>query len=516
MSDVTRIFLCLGVSGLGIVCLQRLAMALAQTHAQRARGLLRFWQWIGPRSPFGDALAAMVGVQFAALFLLLTARPVAACLLALAVGAFLVVLNRCKEATLHEPLVLADAWLLGQVFRYPHLYLPFFPIKKISLAAAVLGTTIVLLVLLEAKIDAVHTLLGTSVLLLTAALPVVCIMRLSQGGFAVFADWLLRHGPVGHDAVRDAALNGPLASAPLHFVGIGQIVRKRPDFMHDPRKRSQFCAWPEPLQRFLDAPRDGQAPHVVIVQAESFADIRAEMPKAQQEALAAFLPAWEALSEKGRALPTPESAFGAYTMRTEFAMLTGLRAETLGPLWYNPYLLAARQPLWSLARHFAEQGYDTLCVHPYATDFFQRDRVMPNLGFQRFLGTDELKGLEKFGPYVSDRALGEYITMELRQSTRPVFCFVITMEAHGPWLAGRLSEKQMIDTLYDIDRTLFSQEQQLYLCHLRHMDEMLGLLNATLSPQAGVPKNESENHAKITETRPGLLWAYGDHAPGIS
>ena len=520
MSDTARLLLCLGVSGLGMACLQRVAMSLAfHAQAERGRELLRFRGWAGPLSPLGDALAVMVGVQIAALFLLVTARPVAATVLVVAVGALLVVLNRCKETILHEPLVLADAWLLGQVFRYPHLYLPFFPVKMISLAGAVLGANLLLFLPLEPGVDSARTLSGGCFLLLAATLPVVCVMRMCQGGFPAFGDWLLRHCPVGYDAVRDAALHGPLASAVLHPVGIGKIVRESPDFINDFSIRPKASSWPESLQRFLDTPhaeapvsRRGQAPHVVMVQAESFADIRAWMPEAQRAALAGLLPAWGALCAKGRALPTPESAFGAYTMRTEFSMLTGLGAETLGPLWYNPYLLAARRPLWSLARHFVGQGYDTLCVHPYATDFFGRDAVMPNLGFQRFLGMDALQGLERFGPYTSDKALGECIVAELRQSTRPVFCFVITMEAHGPWLPGRLTEEEIAATLHDVGRTLFTHEQQLYLCHLRHMDAMLGMLDGALEPApecAGCPPGSAGELS-----RPGLVWAYGDHVPG--
>lgn len=507
MSDTARLFLCLGLSGAGLVFLQRLAMtlALAHTREERGRGLPRFRQWANPRSMLGDALAAMAGVQLAALFLLFTARPVTACVLSVAVGALLVVLNRCKEKVLHEPLVLADAWLLGQVFRYPHLYLPFFPIKMISVAGAVLGANILLLLPLESPISGVRSLPGASVLLLAATLPAVCIIRMCHGGLSALGGWLLRHCPVGHDAVGDAARNGPLASALLHPVGIGRIVRELPDFLHDPSRRPRAASWPEPLQRFLDEPRGEPKPHVVLVQAESFADIRARMPEAQQRALSGFLPAWDALRGEGRALPTPESAFGAYTMRTEFSMLTGLGAEALGPLWYNPYLLAARRPLWSLARHFTAQGYGTLCVHPYAPDFFQRDAVIPNMGFQRFLGMEDLRHLEKFGPYVSDLAVGAYVVEELRQSSRPLFCFVITMEAHGPWLAGRLTEQEIAATLHDIDRALFTQEQQLYLCHLRHMDEMLGMLDSALTSAPG---------SAGASTRPGLVWVYGDHAPG--
>lgn len=256
----------------------------------------------------------------------------------------------------------------------------------------------------------------------------------------------------------------------------------------------------------------------MLVQAESLCDIRQFFQEPQRTALANFLPNWDALRSKGRVLPTPTNAFGAYTMRTEFSMLTGLQADALGPFFFNPYLLAARQPLWSLARHFLQLGYRTLCVHPYAKDFFRRDKVMPNLGFERLVDIEELAHLPKFGPYTSDAALAEWVLEELARSEKPVFCFVITMEAHGPWLEGRLTEAEIAKTLQGIDRSLFSKEIQMYLCHLRHMDAMVGLLENELS----APLTRGKNHgpgkhtgnAAVVPHKSGTLWVYGDHAPG--
>lgn len=129
---------------------------------------------------------------------------------------------------------------------------------------------------------------------------------------------------------------------------------------------------------------------------------------------------------------------------------------------------------------------------------------MPHLGFERFLSLDELGGLERFGPYVSDRALGEEALSLLRQSRLPVFCFVITMEAHGPWLPGRLDEGQIARTLPDLDLSLFDAPLRLYLCHLRHMDELIGMF-----------RKENKESIASAATRQSIVCAYGDHAPSL-
>ena len=497
MSDAARILLCLAFAGGLMALLQRLAMALALGKLTKPQCLL------------GDALAAMVGLQLSALFLLLTARPVVATLLTLAVGALLVSLNRCKEIVLREPLVLADAWLLGQVVRYPHLYLPFFPVRMLAVCASIFCLLLVLLIGWETTL-AVYSSFGTVILLLClAGLPSLLLFMMRHGYCRALGACLQAHGPVGHDAVRDAALNGPLASALLHPVACGLLLREKAPALFSVNTRPPGSHWPESLQRILDVPPN-DAPHVLLVQAESFTDIRTTLPARQQEVLRDFLPNWDALCRTGHNLPTPDKAFGAYTMRTEFSMLTGLKAEDLGPCWFNPYLLAARRPMWSLARHFTAQGYGTLCLHPYAGDFFARNRVMPNLGFSRFEDLSSLSTLSTFGPYVSDLALAHKVLEILHQSDKPLFCFVITMESHGPWLPGRLTEQQIAGTLHGVDRSLFSPEMQQYLCHLRHMDTMLGILGGNTQDAPG--KDEDKPLQKPRRT---LVWAYGDHAPGI-
>jgi phosphoglycerol transferase MdoB-like AlkP superfamily enzyme len=247
---------------------------------------------------------------------------------------------------------------------------------------------------------------------------------------------------------------------------------------------------------------------VVLVQAESFCDIREQVRGEQAKALANFLPNWDRLKAQGRALPTPKNAYGAYTMRTEFSMLTGLQMPDLGAFAFNPYLLAARQPLWSLARFFRSKGYTTVCVHPYAKNFFARDAVMHNLGFQHFLGLEDLHDLERFGPYTSDIALGNFLQNLVAQSASPILTFVITIESHGPWHTGRLSNAQKAQCLYDIDATLFDESLSLYLCHLRHMDNLFGML---MGEDA---EHSRQNGQSMKCSRDRVVLAYGDHAPG--
>jgi hypothetical protein len=506
VADTGMIVFCLAMSGGGGVGAQRLALRYGAPVKPVEGGEFRFCR------AAGECIALLAGVQMGCCFLLLSARPLLSIAGLFFLLALLVRLNRVKEETLREPLVLADAWLLPQLFRHPALYLPFLPARVLlgGLLAAVLCCAVLLRLENGISWQEHSRLLGFC--LIAGFLPPAALCLLRLGRLAPLARMLLRLCPVSHDAAADAARCGHLAAALMHPVLAGRMeygdLREATDYVRSPGLRpaaSRLSPAFERMLREIAVLPLAERPHVVLVQAESFCDAREmfrdSLSPAQREALRDFLPHWDRLKGEERALPTPDDAFGAYTMRTECLMLTGLDRESLGPFAFNPYLLAARRRLWSAAWFFRDLGYETICLHPYGRKFFRRDKVMPNLGFHRFLAGDELGMLERFGSYASDAALGRRILEELEGAERPVFGFVITMEAHGPWLKGRLKEEEIAETLADVDRSLFSVETQLYLCHLRHMDELFGMLR-----NAG----GGAGQGKRVE-----VWAYGDHAPGV-
>jgi phosphoglycerol transferase MdoB-like AlkP superfamily enzyme len=455
----------------------------------------------------GDALSALTGIQFNALFLLLTSRAVLSFLLVFTLLMLLMALNRIKERILHEPLVLSDAWLIPQIVIYPDMYFPYLPKGKMAVGILAALFLIGLEVFYEEK-----TALGALtilVLLCLAFLPFIAITLLRLGYIQKPAVKLLELLPVSHDAAKDAARNGPLAAALTHPVLAGVMKKNNPEWMKPdltghtlitPALTATWAArFPEALERLLAEIEQNvskKRPHVALIQAESFCDIREYVQTGQREILQDFLPNWDKLRKEGRALPTPDNAYGAYTMRTEFSMLTGLQQEALGPWAFNPYILAAKRPLWSLAWSFRNLGYNTLCLHPYYRKFFRRDKVMRNLGFERFLRIEDMPALQCFGPYPSDRALTQVMLAEMEKAQKPLFCFAITMEAHGPWKKGRLTAEEVSATLGKVDGKLFGRALRQYLCHLKHEDQMFGNLR------------NAEQQRKIE------VLAYGDHLPG--
>ncbi len=219
---------------------------------------------------------------------------------------------------------------------------------------------------------------------------------------------------------------------------------------------------------------------VVVIQSESFYDLR-------RQGVGLELPALDALRERALAhgrLVVP--CYGAYTLRPEFAVSTGLAFAAQGVDRFHPYLRARRFTGHALPGELQAEGWETVFVHPYDPHFFRRARAVPELGFQRFLTEADFSGMERFGPYVSDAAVGRRLRAEIaaaRERGHSIYMMAVTMEAHDPYGAGRLSETD--DPL----------EQ--YCRHAAHADELLASMVEGLD----------------ATTERSLLVFYGDHAP---
>lgn len=452
-----------------------------------------------PVSFAAHVLALLAGIWFFNVFLLFTARPVASSLLAIATLALLFSVNQAKLIALREPLIPADVHLLVQVIKYPHLYLPFLPIKAMVLGFVAVGLVIGVLFFLETP---GAFLRSTGFICCSASfvllLPVL-LTALKAGRLKTIRRFILKVFPPSSDAAHDMYVNGLWASGINHFAWAGEVKERNPSFLANCEQRPSESSFPKSLEQTLTELKNtpiNALPHITIIQAESFYNMCKYADEPLKSSLQGFLPNWHTLQAVDRAFDPPPHAYGAYTMRAEFTMLTGLPPHVLGPWAFNPYLLASRVKLWSLAPCLKKLGYKTIVLHPYHKDFFGRDKAIPNLGFDEFYDISALSHLPTFGKYTSDIALADEITSILEHATGPVFCFAITMEAHGPWLAGRLTQKQITDLLPGIDVEKLPLNMQLYLCHLKNMDTMLGML------------------ARYEGKRKNRVWAYGDHAPG--
>lgn len=171
-------------------------------------------------------------------------------------------------------------------------------------------------------------------------------------------------------------------------------------------------------------------PNVVLVQSESFFDPRPWYADVSGSLLTHFDATRKQALEHGE-LSVP--AWGANTVRTECAVLTGLSPSAWGPRQFNPYRTLSRHPLPSLASTFQAAGYRTVCIHPYPASFYMRHKVIPLLGFDQFIDISSFESSDKQGQYIGDLAVARKVGRLLEDSDNRPFCI---RHYHGkPWPA---------------------------------------------------------------------------------
>jgi len=417
------------------------------------------WRWAWQ----GVTLHAGLWLVLHALLVLILGRPWFAMAISLAFLMLLVQVNNAKFHSLREAFVFQDFEYFTDAIRHPRLYIPFLGWWKFALIVVAVLASLGIGLWLEAAPAgrfALHGQLGEVVVLLVGG---VALIALSKGGpTAVFAP------------DTDMQQLGFLAA--LWCYGWAeqspmQLANQLPDV----------------------ASLSPERPDLLVVQSESFFDPRRLFAGICPELLSEFdrLNA-EAFCHGQLQVP----AWGANTVRSEFAFLSGANEAMLGVHRFNPYRQLLKADVNSVARLLKAAGYRTVCIHPYAATFYGRDKAYPHLGFDEFIDVCSFEGAERFGPYISDRAVAEKVSSLMASAEGPIFVFVITMENHGPLHLEKPDENDYA-ALYSEMPPSGCEDLTVYLRHLRNADRMMGSLRDFLKQHS----------------RPARFCWYGDHVP---
>ncbi|MEI6335301.1 MAG: LTA synthase family protein [Methylococcaceae bacterium] len=395
-------------------------------------------------------------------------RPWFATIIALAFLLVVVQVSNAKFYSLREPFVFQDFEYFTDALKYPRLYLPFLGVGRALIIAIGFGVALYAGLTLEPSLT--HQVSTAEFFIMVFVLLIIGATLLGLG-----ARQKLK---VTFDPKTDLQQLGLMAS--LWRYGEEEYDNQSVPSLYDFLEPAPLA--PEAL------------PNLVVVQSESFFDARELFSGIRQEVLREF----DSLKASAVCQGQVEvSAWGANTVRTEFAFLSGLASKLLGVHRFNPYRKLARQGIPTLAGFLKRLGYRTVCVHPYQAGFYARDTVFPLLGFDEFIDIKSFNGIKKTGPYIGDVALAEKVcTLLEASSTQPIFVFVITMENHGPLHLEKVQEGD-VERLYSNPPPDECDDLTIYLRHLSNADRMAGMLRNRL------------------ETLPGNSWLcwYGDHVP---
>jgi hypothetical protein len=427
-------------------------------------GTLSFWR----RPPAALALHLGLWLLLFAFELLLFRRPWFGVANVLAILILVVLVSNAKYQSLREPFIFQDFEYFTDALKHPRLYLPFFGLGKALLAALGYGAALVAGLTFEPSLTGQIAI--ADFLIVVATLVVLGIALLWLGA--------RKKLPVVFDPEKDMLQPGLMAS--LWRYGEEERERCCNHFPYD---------FVQPAENVLNT-----LPNLVVVQSESFFDVRELFAGIRPEILREFDGLKSSAASFGR-LQVP--AWGANTVRTEFAFLSGLGADALGVHRFNPYRKLAQQGVPTLAGFLQNLGYRTVCVHPYPAGFYNRDKVFPLLGFDEFIDIRSFEGVDKTGPYIGDVALAEKVCDLLGEvSDQPIFVFVITMENHGPLHWEKVREGD-VERLYLSPPPGSCEDLTIYLRHLQNADRMAGMLRDRI------------------EALPGAGWLcwFGDHVP---
>ena len=139
-------------------------------------------------------------------------------------------------------------------------------------------------------------------------------------------------------------------------------------------------------------------------------------------------------SADGTIRPLRVETFGAGTWITTTALMTSLPAVEFG--WIRPYL-----PLYlqgrvhhSLPKLMSQCGYKTAVISPMPYPFVNEGPFMTSLGFEDYRDAKRIGAwfTQKRDTFYFQAAL-DYIRQHRARDGRPLFLFMMTMAAHGPY-----------------------------------------------------------------------------------
>ena len=262
------------------------------------------------------------------------------------------------------------------------------------------------------------------------------------------------------------------------------------------------------LISMLPAQKDSSAqikPDVILIQMESFFDpkIIKDMTFSDDPA-----PTYTYLKEHFTSGRLKVPSLGGGTANTEFEVLTGISLDYFGPGEYPYKTIMLEETVESLPFNLKELGYSAHAIHNHTGNFYDRDKVYPNMGFDTFQSKEYMNDYD-VTPYnwCKDKALTEEIMTALNfddgknvLEDTPRFVWTVSVQGHGAYPTEPIKGA---DNVITIKSDRFTTPElcalQYYINQVWEMDMFLGSLIAAVESRG----------------KPALIVAYGDHQPSI-
>lgn len=240
-------------------------------------------------------------------------------------------------------------------------------------------------------------------------------------------------------------------------------------------------------------------PNIVIVQLESFFNVnRLKDVKFSSNPLPNLTKVMEEYPSGAFSMPV----VGAGTVNSEFEVLTGMNIDDFGIGEYPYKTIVKETACESLAYNLKPYGYHAFAIHNNTGDFYDRNLVYPNLGFDTFTSV-EYMWPDSYTPmdWAKDSILTDEIETALDSTNGQDFVFTVSVQGHGSYPSDssvKYTHHVTVssDTITD---EAYMDQLSYYVNQIYEMDQFIGDLMDML-------RNRHE---------PTILVMYGDHCPSL-
>ena len=239
-------------------------------------------------------------------------------------------------------------------------------------------------------------------------------------------------------------------------------------------------------------------PNIIVIMNEAFSDLAVLGDFNTSED---YMPNFRALMEEYTSGHLLVSVKGGNTANTEYEFLSGDSMAFLpeGSVVFQQYISSE---IPTFATYLKGLGYETIGMHPYQGSGWERDRVYPLMGFDRFLDQGSFAGADKLRNYVSDKGAFDKVIelFENKEEGTSQFQFLVTMQNHSGYSPkdtdNGFSEEVMLTDAPVQSPSVVAAER--YLTLIKYSDQAFG---------------ELIDYFEENVTEPTLIVMFGDHEP---
>jgi len=237
-------------------------------------------------------------------------------------------------------------------------------------------------------------------------------------------------------------------------------------------------------------------PNIIFVQLESFMD-----PE-NVEGLGFSkdpIPNYRKLMKTCSSGTMESPVVGAGTANVEFEVMTGMSVKFFGPGEYPNKGILLKTTCESVAYDLAKIGYSTHAIHDHRGSFYERNKVLANMGFDTFTSVEYMNGVVKTPKnWAKDTVLTQQIFDALDSTKGPDYIYTISVQGHGAYPTEQVLKNPAI-TVTNAATEQDKWEWEYYVNQVYEMDQFVGQL---------LKKLQSYNQHTV-------VVLYGDHLPAI-